>query len=111
MLQGWQLLSIDATTLDALGVRVATGPFHVHGPEGSGHEHDFIPIPSPTMPMWESSYLPGGLLYLHWTSFDDDSLQCCAPYSLTRRVFQNHLTDSRPTPAYQWAFCVWRQGS
>ena len=76
ILPGWQLLSIDGRPLWMHQERERQpARFLFMDREGRRHEHDLIPVPSPAVRMRESRYLPGGLLYLHWKSFDDDSLQ------------------------------------
>lgn len=76
ILPGWQLLSIDGRPSWLHQERERQpARFLFKDREGGRHEHDLIPAPSPAVHMRESRYLPGGLLYLHWRSFDDDSLQ------------------------------------
>lgn len=73
---GWQLLGINGQP-PGMHRRRERQPalFLLKDREGRQHAHRLVPGPLPPVRMRESRYLPGGLLYLHWKSFDDDSLQ------------------------------------
>lgn len=76
ILPGWQLLGIDGQP-PWMHRRRERQPalFLFKDREGRQHAHRLVPAPLPPVRMRESRYLPGGLLYLHWKLFDDDSLQ------------------------------------